>query len=47
MNILDEILAHKRDEVAAAKAAIPASEMAARARSCAIAPRGLRRALTA
>jgi indole-3-glycerol phosphate synthase len=47
VNILDEILAHKRDEVVAAKAAIPASEMAARARSCGSAPRGLRRALAA
>jgi indole-3-glycerol phosphate synthase len=47
VNILDEILAHKRDEIAAATAAIPASEMEARARSCASAPRGLRRALAA
>jgi indole-3-glycerol phosphate synthase len=45
VNILDEILAHKRSEVAAAKAAIPASEMAALARSRRDAPRGLRKAL--
>jgi len=47
VNILAEILAHKRDEVAAAKAAIPASAMAELARSRGDAPRGLRKALTA
>jgi indole-3-glycerol phosphate synthase len=46
VNILDEILAHKRYEVAAAKTAIPATEMAELARSCSDAPRGLREALT-
>lgn len=46
MNILDEILAHKRTEVAEAKTAIPATEMAELARSCSAAPRGLRKALT-
>jgi len=45
VNILDEILAHKRAEVAAAKAAIPAPEMAEIARSRPDAPRGLRKAL--
>jgi indole-3-glycerol phosphate synthase len=45
VNILDEILAHKRSEVAAAKAAVPAAEMAALARGRGEAPRGLRRAL--
>ena len=47
MSILDEILARKRDEVAAAKAAIPAAEMADLARRCRAAPRGLRKALLA
>jgi indole-3-glycerol phosphate synthase len=46
VTILDEILAHKRREVAAAKAAIPAAEMAERARSRSDAPRGLREALS-
>jgi indole-3-glycerol phosphate synthase len=47
VTILDEILAHKRDEVAAAKAVIPAERMAERARSRRDAPRGLRQALAA
>jgi len=47
VTILDEILAHKRGEVAASKAAISAEEMAERARSQCSAPRGLREALTA
>lgn len=42
--ILDEILAHKRAEVARAKAACPASEIARRA-AAAAAPRPFRRAL--
>jgi indole-3-glycerol phosphate synthase len=46
VTILDEILARKRDEVAAAKAAIPAAEMADLARSRRDPPRGLRQALT-
>jgi len=45
VNILDEILAHKRTEVAEAKTAIPATEMAELARSYSDAPRGLRKAL--
>jgi indole-3-glycerol phosphate synthase len=45
VTILDEILARKRDEVAAAKAAIPAAEMAELARSRNDVPRGLREAL--
>jgi indole-3-glycerol phosphate synthase len=47
LSILDEILARKRGEVAAAKAAIPAAEMADLARRCRDAPRGLRKALLA
>jgi indole-3-glycerol phosphate synthase len=45
VTILDEILARKRDEVAVAKATIPAAEMAELARSRNDAPRGLREAL--
>jgi indole-3-glycerol phosphate synthase len=45
MTILDEILAHKREEVATAKRALPATELAARASACARPPLGLRRAL--
>ncbi len=45
MSILDEILAHKREEVAAAKLRIDPAEMAERARSNADACRGFRRAL--
>ena len=45
MTILDEILAHKATEVAAAKARLPAAELAARAEAVAEPPRGLRRAL--
>jgi indole-3-glycerol phosphate synthase len=45
MTILDEILAHKATEVAAAKARLPAAALAARAEAVGEAPRGLRRAL--
>ncbi|MFQ5417972.1 MAG: indole-3-glycerol phosphate synthase TrpC [Myxococcota bacterium] len=46
MTILDEILAHKRSELAAAVAVISAEEMAARARGRTNAPRSLRAVLT-
>lgn len=45
MTILDEILVHKREEVARAMRALPASELAARAREAGDAPRGFRAAL--
>jgi len=45
MTILDEILTRKRGEVAAARAAVSADELAARARERSDAPRGFREAL--
>ena len=45
MSILDEILARKRTEVAAATAGVPAEAMRERADACGDAPRGFRRAL--
>jgi indole-3-glycerol phosphate synthase len=45
VTILDEILARKRDEVTAARAAVPAGELAARARKRSDSPRGFREAL--
>jgi indole-3-glycerol phosphate synthase len=45
VTILDEILVHKREEVARAMRALPASELAARAREAGDAPRGFRAAL--
>lgn len=45
MSILDEIVAHKRTELAAAQARVPAAELARRARECAEPMRGFRRAL--
>lgn len=45
MTILDEILEHKRHEVAAAKQRFPANSMAERARGCRETLRGFRRAL--
>lgn len=45
MTILDEILAHKATEVAAAKVRVSAAELAKRAETAAEAPRGFRRAL--
>jgi indole-3-glycerol phosphate synthase len=45
VTILDEILAHKRDEVARAQRALPAGDLAARAREAIDAPRGFRAAL--
>jgi indole-3-glycerol phosphate synthase len=46
MTVLDTIIAHKRDEVAARKAALPDAELAARI-AAAGAPRGFRAALDA
>ena len=43
--ILDEIIAHKREEVARARGAVPDAAMAARAEAVREAPRGFRRAL--
>ena len=45
MSVLDEILAGKRDEVAAAKRRIAPGEMAARAEACTAPARGFRAAL--
>jgi indole-3-glycerol phosphate synthase len=45
VTILDEILAHKRDEVALLKRTLPAAEIARRAREVQEAPRGFRAAL--
>jgi len=45
MTILDEILEHKRQEVAAAKQCVSANSMAERARGCRETLRGFRRAL--
>ncbi len=45
MTILDEILAHKREELARAQRALPAAELAALAREAAEPPRGFRAAL--
>jgi indole-3-glycerol phosphate synthase len=45
VTILDEILAHKREEVARARQALPAAELAARAREAPEATRGFREAL--
>jgi indole-3-glycerol phosphate synthase len=45
MSVLDEILAGKRDEVAAARRRIPPAEMRARAEGASDAPRGFRAAL--
>ncbi len=45
MSILDEIVAHKRTELAAAQARLPAPEMARRALACREPLRGFRRAL--
>jgi indole-3-glycerol phosphate synthase len=45
MTILDEILRHKRDEVAASKQRVSTEAMAERARGCREAIRGFRRAL--
>ncbi len=45
MSILDEILAHKRTELAAARQRVSDAEMEARAEATAHVPRGLRRAL--
>lgn len=47
MSILDEILAHKREELIEARSALPAEEMARRAGEVKEAPRGFRAALTA
>ena len=47
MSVLDEILAHKREEVAAAKRRVAPAALAARARACAEPVRGFRRALLA
>jgi indole-3-glycerol phosphate synthase len=45
MTILDDILAHKAEEVAEAKRAVPPAEMEQRAREVLDAPRGFRRAV--
>jgi indole-3-glycerol phosphate synthase len=45
VTILDEILAHKREEVAQARRALPAAELAARARAASEPTRGFRAAL--
>ncbi len=45
MSVLDEILAHKRSELAAAKARLAPGVLAARARAALEPPRGFRRAL--
>ena len=45
MTILDEILAHKRDEVARARRVLPAGELETRARAVVERPRGFRAAL--
>jgi indole-3-glycerol phosphate synthase len=45
MSVLDEILAGKRDEVAAARRRVPAAELRARAESCAEPLRGFRAVL--
>jgi indole-3-glycerol phosphate synthase len=47
VTILDEILARKRTEIAAAKARTPAAALASRAEAAREAPRGFRRALAA
>jgi indole-3-glycerol phosphate synthase len=47
VTILDEILAHKREELIEARSALPAEEMARRAGEVKEAPRGFRAALTA
>lgn len=46
MNILDEILAHKREELVTARRATPDAAMARAAREASTSPRGFRRALT-
>jgi indole-3-glycerol phosphate synthase len=45
MTILDEILAHKRQELAEARRRVPDAELARAAEACAASPRGFRSAL--